>query len=215
VKKNIVILSPHSDDSELGMAGTAAKHVLAGDKVTIVLVATHTDFNRVKEFVSAAAAIGAWCHIVEEPVFRDGTLDQNFKELVNCLDGLMMEYEPDTLYIPYPSQHQDHRAVYEAGIATSRISLNKDHWHIKNLLVYSEPVSEIEMYDTGLKMSYYVDISGEPLVRKMKAIACHSSQNLPPPNPSNADFLKAEAITAGGAVNMLAAEKFSVLRYSA
>jgi LmbE family N-acetylglucosaminyl deacetylase len=152
---------------------------------------------------------------MSEPVFMDGTLDQNPKELMTALDDLMRQWKPDTLYIPYPSQHQDHRAVYEAGIGTSRISLNPNHHHIKNLLVYSEPVSEVELYETGLRMNYFVDISGRPLECKLNAIKCHASQNLPAPNPSNADFLRAEAVAAGGAVGMLAAERFSVLRYSA
>ena len=213
--KTIAVLTPHADDETLGMGGTVAKHVLDGDQVFVILVARHADQNRHKEFQDACEALGATSIEISEPEYRDGSLDQNPKELIFTIDDLMRNIKPDTLYVPYPSQHQDHRAVYEAGVATSRISLNANHWHIKNLLVYSEPVSEIEMYQSGLRMNYFVDISGEPLKRKLDAIRCHSSQNLPPPNPSNADFLLAEATAAGGAVGMVAAERFSVLRYSA
>lgn len=212
---NIVVLTPHADDETLGMGGTVAKHALAGDTVTVILIAKHSDVERHWELARACEALGASLMELSEPEFRDGTLDQNPKELATAIDDLMRNIKPDRLYIPYPSQHQDHRAVYEVGVVTSRISLNANHWHIKDLLVYSEPVSEIEMYESGLRMSYFVDISGEPLERKLKAIAQHGSQNLPAPNPSNAEFLKAEAIAAGGAVGMLAAERFGVLRLSA
>ena len=197
------------------MGGTVAKHILNEDSVHVLLVATHNKGERNVEFVKAVEALGGVAMMMHEPQFRDGELDQNFKELVASVDNICMQLMPDILYVPYPSQHQDHRAVYEAGVAASRISLNANHHHIKNLLVYSEPVSEIEMYETGLRMNYFVDISGEPLKRKLAAIRCHASQNLPAPNPSNADFLNAEAIAAGGAVGMLAAERFSVLRLSA
>lgn len=211
----VAVLSPHADDETLGMGGTVAKHVLAGDEVYVLLVAKHSDKNRHKEFHDAVEALGATSVEITEPEYRDGTLDQNVRELAATIDDLMRNLKPDRLYIPYPSQHQDHRAVYEVGVITSRISLNANHWHIKDLLVYTEPVSEIEMYDTGLRPNLFVDISGDPLDMKLKAIAAHGSQNLPPPNPSNADFLKAEAIAAGGAVGMLAAERFCVLRLSA
>lgn len=211
----VVVLTPHSDDETLGMGGTVAKHVLAGDDVFVILISRHGNKERHKEFQCAVEALGAASVEITEPEYKDGSLDQNLKELAFTIDDLMRQLKPDRLYIPYPSQHQDHRAVYEVGVITSRISLNADHWHIKDLLVYSEAVAEIEMYQSGLRMSYFVDISGEPLERKMAAIRCHGSQNLPAPNPSNAEFLQAEAIAAGGAVGMLAAERFSVLRLSA
>jgi LmbE family N-acetylglucosaminyl deacetylase len=210
----VVVLTPHADDETLGMGGTVAKHVLGGDEVYVILVSQHSDKTRHKEFHDACEALGVSSMEITEPQYRDGTLDQHTKELTTTVDDLMKNLQPDRLYIPYPSQHQDHRAVYEVGIRTSRISLNASHWHIKDLLVYTEPVSEIELYDTGLRPNLFVDISGEPLERKLAAIKCHASQNLPAPNPSNADFLQAEAIAAGGAVGMLAAERFCVLRLS-
>jgi LmbE family N-acetylglucosaminyl deacetylase len=211
---NVVVLTPHADDETLGMGGTVAKHIIAGDAVTILLLTQHRDKERHWELARACEVLGASLMELAEPCFRDGELDQNTKELSTAVDDLMRQLKPDRLYIPYPSQHQDHRAAYEVGVRTARISLNANHWHIKDLIVYTEPVSEVEMYESGLKPTMFVDISGRPLELKLQAIKQHGSQNLPAPNPSNADFLNAEAIAAGGAVGMLAAERFCPLRLS-
>ena len=36
--------------------------------------------------------------------------------------------KPDEVYLPFPSLHQDHIAVYEAGMRSGRLSMSPDHW---------------------------------------------------------------------------------------
>ena len=38
---NVLVVAPHADDETLGVGGTMAKHVLAGDKVTIAVLTGH------------------------------------------------------------------------------------------------------------------------------------------------------------------------------
>lgn len=211
--KSILVLSPHADDSELGMGGTIAKHHQDGDEVRVLCIATHNDDKaRMRQFVEACYVMSALPLVVGRGVFIDGHLGDDMKGLVAFIDSYKNKYKPDILYIPYPSVHQDHVAVYEAGLRAARLSLSDKQWHIPTVLVYREPVSQIDIYQTGLQFSLYVDISGLPMQRKMEAIACHKTEVLPYPHPSSPEYLDYEARTEGGLYGVEHAEVFAAVR---
>lgn len=211
--KVVLVLTPHADDSELGMGGTIAKHHQNGDKVVILCIATHSnDAVRIRQFEEACYTMSATPLVAGRGVFIDGHLGDDMRELVGLIDSYKNKYKPDILYIPYPSVHQDHVAVYEAGLRAARLSLSDRQWHIPTVLVYREPVSQIDIYQTGLQFSLYVDISGQPIKRKMEAIACHKTEVLPYPHPSSPEYLDHEARTEGGLYGVEHAEVFAAVR---
>lgn len=213
MNKKILVLTPHSDDSELGMAGTIAKHCANGDEVIVALVCNH-NAERKQEFANACRATGAKPVFLSDEgyCFDDGKMGESPKELVCSVDRLKNEFKPDIMYLPYPSVHQDHCAVYEAGLRSSRLSLNEGEWFIKSVLVYKEPVSQIDIYNTGLVFSVFSDISGEHIKKKMEAIACHKSQILQYPHPSSPEYLDYEARAEGGKCGVEHAEVFAPVR---
>lgn len=211
--RKVLVISPHADDSELGMGGTIAKHVADGDKVHVVCVATHRDDDkRLKQFADACSVLGSSPLFAVRELFKDGAVGENMKDLVTVLDQYKNNIKPDILYLPFPSVHQDHVSTYEAGLRSARISLSKAQWYIPTVLVYREPVSQIDIYSTGLQFSLFTDISGEPIRKKMEAIARHKSEILPYPHPSSPEYLDYEARTEGGLFGVEHAEVFAAVR---
>lgn len=211
--KIILVLTPHADDSELGMGGTIAKHVLDGDEVHILCIATHSnDTVRMIQMDKAAQVLGANLFYPERGQFRDGHIGEDMPALVGMIDHYKNGFKPDILYLPFPSVHQDHVSAYEAGLRSARISLSDSQWYIPTVLVYREPVSQVDIYSTGLQFSLFTDISGEPIKKKMEAISKHETEVLPYPHPSSPEYLDYEARAEGGLYGVEHAEVFAAVR---
>lgn len=213
MKKTVLVLSPHADDSELGMGGTVAKHVRKGDDVYVVCMATHrNDDIRIAQFESAVKTLGATPLEALRGKFNDGKVGESMADLVSTIDDFKNKIKPDILYLPYPSIHQDHIAVYEAGLRSARISLSDRQWFIPNVLVYREPVSQIDVYATGLKFDLFSILDDADIKRKMDAVECHKSEILPYPHPSSPKYLEYEARNEGGKCGVMFAEAFAAVR---
>jgi len=114
----VVVLAPHPDDETIGCGGALARHVDAGDRVTVV-VATSGEASgggggatlaatREAECRAACAALG-----VPPPTFLrlpDGALSEHEEELSAALRAL--DPPPAVVYAPAPlDPHPDHRAA--------------------------------------------------------------------------------------------------------
>lgn len=220
MNERILILAPHSDDDVLGCGGLAARKVRDGCFVHIALVWAgdqkfyHCDRTigggeRVEEFLNAADVLG----VTETSVLYEGKENSPDKipvsDMVTRFDGMLVDMEITDLYIPYPSSHQDHRIVYEAGFAAARPSPGS----IKQVFCYEYPVMIWSPYPVEFSGNKYVDIS-EYIDLKIKALLCHHSQiagrgegHLITP-----DTVRVFAAMRGREAGLLYAERFKVLR---
>ncbi len=186
----LMVIAPHPDDSEFGIAGTVARLTKEGKKVVYV-ICTNGDKGtsdrkikpgelakiREKEQRAAAKLLG-----VSEVVFLgypDGGLEDTpaFRgELVR----LIRKYRPDIVMTHDPYRrymgHHDHRIT---GIVT----LDAIFPYARDHLFYPEHKAEglkphkvREVYLLGSEEpDTFVDIS-ETFALKMKAVSCHVSQ---------------------------------------
>ncbi len=198
-----LILAPHADDETLGCGGLLAKY--PGD--CFVAVLARVDAARGMEFREAMMTLG----VPLERTFLghgiDGRLDEDMPALVATIDDLCRTVVADELYVPYPGTHQDHVAVYEAGLRAARISLNPTHRWIRNVFVYWEPVAELEIASYGLRWNTFESI-GEVLEAKVCAASAYRSQML----PGNGGGVRAQAEALGALHGMEAAEQFCAIR---
>lgn len=211
----ILILTPHADDSELGMGGTISKLAENNRQVYVLLLATHrtNDEERVKQFEEAVTSLGAIPLVAPRGKFTDGNMsNQNRGDLVGYIDSIKNEYQPDSLFLPFPATHQDHMAVYEAGLASARISLSESQKHIDNIFIYREPVSKTDVYNTGLNFSIYNPLEKRHIEAKKKALYCHKTEILPYPHASSPEYAEYEARTEGGVCGQEFAEVFASIR---
>lgn len=173
--RNIIAIGAHPDDVEIGCAGTIARHVFEGDKVTILHM-TNTGYgNRItgevlrtpeqsrNEAARAAKILG--CELImldfeEQKV----PFDAYSIALVN---DILEKKNIDVVYTNWRGDsHQDHVATFKCVMAAAR--------YIKNVYLY-EQIPQPRVNEVHVEPTYYVDIT-DYLDKKIEAIKAHESQ---------------------------------------
>jgi len=189
-KIDIMIISPHPDDSEFGAAGSVARWIKEGKSVVYVICTNGekgtSDPNvmpealtetRKKEQEAAAELLG-----VKEVVFlgyEDQTLEDTSefrKEIVRWI----RTFKPDTLVTADPYRryiwHRDHRITGQV-VLDAAFPYARDHLSYPDLMDEGlEPhnVKEIFLWASE-EPNYYSDITSTFEI-KLAALRCHESQ---------------------------------------
>jgi LmbE family N-acetylglucosaminyl deacetylase len=126
----VLVISPHTDDELFGVGGTLLKRKKNGDTIKVVVMScsdrflhhlnrTITEEEQWMEFKKVAEFIST-----EEPskFETNGTRLEEIPQykIVRWLDDLIRTYQPNVIYIPEPSYHQEHKDVYNACISAVR-----------------------------------------------------------------------------------------------
>ena len=199
-----LIIAPHCDDEALGCGGLIAKYP---DQCTVVVLAEPDEVRR-KEFEEARAILGygeVW--FLNIP---DGYVGDDMAALVGALDGLLAQVQPDELYLPYPSMHQDHIAGYEAGVRASRLSMSAGHWYTPSVFIYDIAAYDLDLYPTDLKWNTFEALEEKHIDAKAEAIAQYASQQVLTPHPANS--IRQHAETTGAARQVPWAEQYAMVR---
>lgn len=199
-----MVLAPHMDDESMGCGGLLAKHA----EDCLVVVAADSGEVRRAEFTRAMQVLGSPATI--ELGLDDGYLDRNIPDLVGRIDALCREHRPTQLYLPFPSLHQDHIALYEAGMRSARLSMSSGHWSAPEVLVYDVAVYDVNMYPTDLRWNVFEPLSREQAERKARACEQYVSESPAGPHPIGAITQIAEAV--GKTRGLEYAEQYALVR---
>jgi LmbE family N-acetylglucosaminyl deacetylase len=162
---NVLAVGAHPDDIELGCAGTLARHVWAGDTVTMLVMTTgergpQDSVPRVDEQVAAARLIGAnliWGG------FSDGAVPTG-GDTVAFIDEVVRLTRAEILYTHAPKDsHQDHVTTALCSLAAAR--------RLPRVLCYQSPST------TSFDPNLFVDID-ETFELKRRSLSAHQSQVL-------------------------------------
>ncbi len=93
----VLVLAPHIDDEVIGCGGTLRKHVLQGDKVSVVYIADCSP-ERQQEAQRAADIIGF--EIDGFWPYEGKTWPEHSTELLDRIDRLITRINPDSVYLP-------------------------------------------------------------------------------------------------------------------
>ncbi len=198
-----LIIAPHADDEVLGCGGLLAKYP---DECVVAVCSIPSHIRR-EEAANARRVLGyREMHWLE--------LEQGYggRSLVTAFDDLLDKHQPDEVYLPHPDLHQDHIAVYEAGMRSARASMKADHWYARSVFVYHVAAYSLELTPTGLKFNTFEDISGWPVCAKALALDAYHSETSPPPSPSNGHALTTQAHALGSTHRLDAAEQYAAVR---
>lgn len=131
----VLVLSPHADDAEIGCGGYIARTIAEGGEVCVALMTvSDIDFlhrgvvtaeERLAEFHNSMRVLGVQSTQVLSTGLDGKLYTSPQSEFVKALDKLQGIFQPDTVLIPLPSSHQDHRYCWEVGIATTRPTPSK------------------------------------------------------------------------------------------
>jgi len=133
---NILAIGSHPDDIEYGCAGTLLKFIRAGHTVSLFVASRGQKGGdpkkRYEEQMHVALSLGTrnvfWGNC------KDTELSAN-KELIDRISFLIDEQEIDMVFVHYPDDtHQDHRALAEATISSTRYK--------QNILFYEGPTTK-------------------------------------------------------------------------
>ena len=201
---NRVVLAPHCDDETLGCGGLLAKYP---DECSVVVIATPDEVRR-KEFEVAKSILGYQCALFLG--LTDGNIGEDMHGLVGLLDQVVSDLQPDELYLPFPSIHQDHIAAYEAGIRAGRLSMTEGHWFTPSLYVYDVAAYDVALYPTNLEWNVFESLCEDSIDKKVDALGAYASQAVTGPHPVNS--VKQLAAVIGHARQVDWAEPYSLVR---
>ena len=189
-KADIMVISPHPDDSEFGASGSVARWVKEGKEVVYVICTggekgtsdltikpEDLAVTRRKEQQAAADLLG-----VKEVVFlgyEDQTLEDTSefrKEIVRWI----RTFRPDTLVTADPYRryiwHRDHRITGQV-VLDAAFPYARDHLSYPDLLeegLQPHKVKEILLWASE-DPDYYSDVTAT-FETKLAALKCHESQ---------------------------------------
>ena len=174
---DLLVFGPHADDLEIGLGGSVARHVAAGNSVGLCdltraeLSSNGTPEQRLNEAADAARVLGAlWRENLGWP---DGGIDGNAAQVRAVVD-LIRGVRPRVVAIPYwKDRHPDHvaastvlrKAIFKAGLR--RYESTAEAWRPGWVCHY--------FINDSAPASFVVDVSAH-YDTKRAALACYRSQ---------------------------------------
>jgi len=132
-ERNVIVISPHPDDLEIGMGGTAAKLIDSGVNLVSLVVTDGRRSTSVyglsedevaelreSEVREAVGILGVEYLILLR--LTDVNSEVNRKQYKSELSGALKRFKPDEIYMPHPEidKHPTHRAVSSIALQTVR-----------------------------------------------------------------------------------------------
>ena len=212
----IMVISPHPDDETLGAGGSILKLRDLGNEIYwLNITDARTGYSmgfiekrkiqisRIREYFGFDGFINL--------KFPPANLNDNIKrELISSIGEAFDQVKPDCIILPdYNDAHSDHKYVFEAAYACSKIFRRS---YIKRILTM-EILSETNFgmpYDT-FNPNLYIDIT-DYFDRKIEALKIYDTELGDLPFPRSIDALKAQAVIRGTESGALYAEAFRVIK---
>lgn len=224
----VLIVSPHSDDAELGCGGFIHRMVQQGQEVHVATLVvkperkacnglTTSCDDRLAEQISSLSLLGVPPENLHLYYFG-GDLEFDLctepkSQVVGFIDKLMRDHAVSTLMLPVPSFHQEHVYAYEVGLAAARPTKGKTP--LTKVLAYEYPA-----YSWGNSGGFspmhggsYFCLNEEDIALKIEALKGHKSQfNLGKNDLISVDGVRALARLRGLEAATDYAELFYVLK---
>lgn len=204
----VLILSPHTDDAELGAAGFISKLIEEGKDIYWVVFSTAEDSLPLgmapdtlrKEFVGVTKDLGLEDknYIIFDYKVRN--LDAHRQEVLETLVKIRKEFKPDLVIGPSLNDyHQDHRVVCMEMIRAFKTS--------SSILCYELPWNHVEF-----NAQYFVRLEKRHVDKKIHLLSHYKSQQIAQRHYFNEGFIEGLARVKGTQINAEYAEAFDVIR---
>lgn len=218
---NVLVIAAHPDDETIGMGGTIARHVEAGDNVYVCILtegvtARHTEIKVQQECALAATQLLG----VKETFFfslPDQRLDGlPLIEVIRPLEECIRKVSPEIVYTMHRGDvNQDHRAVYNATLVAVRPLENSP---VRKVLCYETPSATewgSPFGEDAFVPNVFVDIE-TTIARKIEAMQEYSRTHISElkefPHPRSIEGVRILAQRRGMQVGFKYAEAFVLVR---
>ncbi|MBA7678937.1 N-acetyl-alpha-D-glucosaminyl L-malate deacetylase 1 [subsurface metagenome] len=205
---NVLGVGAHFDDLEVGCSGSLIRHVMNGDRVTMVVVTDSSYKNAdgvvireadiaMQEGQKAAELIGADLITLGYKTFYVPFDEALSKELMHIVESRQI----DVVYGHWIHDiHRDHQLAGRATMMAGR--------HVPRFLMYR---SNYYDSDQQFKGNFYVDIT-DVMERKIEVIKAHQSE-LERVRYAWLDFFTKQNGNEGQKIGVKYAECFEIVRY--
>jgi LmbE family N-acetylglucosaminyl deacetylase len=217
--KRVLVLAAHPDDEVLGMGGTIAVHVDAGDEVRVVVVTdgsstqypgdAATRLRKEEEALRAAAELGVTDYVhLDLPDMRLDTLPH--VEVNRVVEEHVAAHSAQIVYTPHPDVNRDHRVLFDSVAVATRPTPEQP---VRRVLTYA-PTSSTE-WTPALRNTFvpdwFVDI-GAAIDRKVAAFAHYETERREYPHPRSERAIRAASEFYGASCGCEHAEPFVLVR---
>ncbi|MBD65290.1 MAG: LmbE family protein [Halobacteriovoraceae bacterium] len=203
--KKVLVLSPHTDDGELGAGGTIARLVEAGADVFYMAFSTaeesvpegHPKDILVKEVKTATGQLGIKPENLIVKRYKVRNLNYERQNILEDLIEVRKNHTFDLVLMPSLNDiHQDHQTISQEGLRAFKRS---------TILGY-----ELIWNNLSFNTTSFVEIKKEHLDRKNNALREYKSQEHR--DYMSAEFINSLARTRGVQIGVEYAEAFEVIR---
>lgn len=204
---NVLVLSPHTDDAELGCGATISRLIREEHKVHVAVFSTCEDSlpdgflpgTLKTECIKSLTSLG----VLEEDIFfYDYSVRVFNYSRQNILDDLIVlkkRLEPSKVFIPsVDDYHQDHKTVAEEAVRCFKNNCS--------ILSY-----ELIWNNTSFKNQIYYELLEEDIKNKIAALSKYETQKNRIYFKNN--FIESLATVRGAQNGIRYAEVFEVIRY--
>lgn len=207
--ENVLILSPHTDDAELGCGGTIAKLLREGKNILWLAFSTaseslpaHLAPDTLKiEFTNVAKHLNLRDDQFRTYDYKVRKLSESRQEILEELVRIRKEFKPDLVIGPSLNDyHQDHQVISNEMIRAFKTSAS--------ILCYELPWNHIEF-----RTHFFVELSEEDIKKKQEMLTFYKSQIVVNRHYFTEDFVRGIACTRGTQINTKYAEAFEVVRW--
>lgn len=203
----VLVLSPHTDDAELGCGGSISRMIEEGKEIFVAVFST-CDESLPSEFepgtlreecLNSLLSLG----VKKENIFFMGYKVRFFKSerqpILEDLVRLKNKINPDLVFLPSLNDyHQDHVTIAEEGVRAFKNNCS--------ILSY-----ELSWNNTGFQNLLYIVLSEKNVEDKYQALSKYNSQNFR--SYFTYDFIRSLAKVRGVSNGVNFAESFEVIRF--
>ena len=202
--KKILIVSPHTDDGELGCGGSVAKFIEQGLDVEYVAlscceksVPPQFPADILSREVKAATKVLG----IKEPIlfgFDVREFPRQRQEILDALIRLRNQVQPDVVFAPSRfDTHQDHKTTIEEVMRAFKKC---------TILGYEQPWNNITFNTLA-----FIPLDETHVQKKIKALHCYETQKDRP--YVSESFIRGLAVTRGTQIEEKYAEAFEVIKW--
>jgi LmbE family N-acetylglucosaminyl deacetylase len=202
--KKILIISPHTDDGELGCGGSMAKFIDEGNEVTYAALSCCEKSippQYPKDILSREVKAATKILGISNPIlfsFEVREFPRLRQEILDALIRLRNKIQPDIVFTPSRyDTHQDHKTTVEETMRAFKKC---------TILGYEQPWNNITFNTLA-----FIPLTDEHIQKKIDALSCYETQK--DRAYLNPDFIKGLALTRGTQIEEKYAEAFEVIKW--
>lgn len=205
----IIILSPHTDDAELGCGGTISRMMSEGKNIHWFVFSTAEESlpdglpkdTLHKEFIEVTRKIGLPASNYKIFDYKVRNLPEHRQEILEIMIRLKNEFAPYLVIGPSLNDyHQDHLVIANEMIRAFKSSAS--------IISYELPWNHVTFSN---QMFFRLNI--DHIEKKIQLLSSYKSQIIKKRKYFSSEFIKGLAKTRGVQINSEYAEAFEVIRW--